>query len=485
MNFTTSSTTQEERIVPKVEDGEELTTMAQPDGNRMCRESSEDSTPIMTLRETRNPAKKASPERRTTRKPNKSTPKKADQHKKGTTARRAKAVLKNDINVKRGVIKEIESYWGKSFIKNYIPKCHRPLVNRGKRGKRSMNRNHETNPEQWLPSVLKAILMIAKLTNNKKWLSKAMNDVVRYRIKNTGNRKPQLVTTDFDVIEDMLVKDWNVEYAFEIRYKHLLVNRQEQQGPDEDIDHIFQTDSDDDEGSDSEEKMNYASGDSDSEDGFDQGQGGVSSNYPGYVKKGSHHISRSLSREKKHGNSKQTATKSKNSMPMHPPPLPYQGPYSYYSPHMPGYGPPMNHWGQPMPSYGSYGDGYDRVGGGSGGGYGGHPGYGVGGSGSSREDRQGSQQPYYGMLNPHHMMNTTPSTPDIARQSQESPKIKRESTDLEEHTGFVEDYDNDVVGQQETGIEDATEEVDAELAELELELKVARLKAKKAMMARK
>ncbi|KAG9197317.1 hypothetical protein G6514_001877 [Epicoccum nigrum] len=66
-----------------------------------------------------------------------------------------------------------------------------------------------------------------------------MNDVVRYRIKNTGNRKPQLVTTDFDVLEDMFVKDWDVAYSFSIRYKHLLVNGQGQQETDKDIDHIL------------------------------------------------------------------------------------------------------------------------------------------------------------------------------------------------------------------------------------------------------
>jgi hypothetical protein len=49
-----------------------------------------------------------------------------------------------------------------------------------------MYRDHETDAKKWLPSVLKAILSIAKLTSDKSWLKKAMNDVVRYRIKNTG-----------------------------------------------------------------------------------------------------------------------------------------------------------------------------------------------------------------------------------------------------------------------------------------------------------
>ena len=98
----------------------------------------------------------------------------------------SKPIKKNDMEAKKEVIREIERYWGKGFIKAYVPKCHRPLVKRGKGGKRAMYRDHETDPKKWLPSVLKAVLMIAKLTQNKAWLKKAMNDVVRYRIKNTG-----------------------------------------------------------------------------------------------------------------------------------------------------------------------------------------------------------------------------------------------------------------------------------------------------------
>lgn len=148
------------------------------------------------------------------------------------------SVIKNDMKAKMGVIREIEGLWGRGFIKSYIPKCHRPLTKRGNK-KRSTFREHETDPKNWLPSVLKAILMIAKLTDDKQWLDKAMNDVVRHRIKHTRNRKPQLVTTDFDVIEDMLVKEWDLVYSFEIRYKHLLVHRNEEEVGDEDIDRIM------------------------------------------------------------------------------------------------------------------------------------------------------------------------------------------------------------------------------------------------------
>jgi hypothetical protein len=98
----------------------------------------------------------------------------------------SKPIMKNDMAAKKEIIREIESFWGKGFIKAYIPKCHRPLIKRSKGGKRAMYRDHETDPKKWLPSVLKAILMIARLTQNKAWLKKAMNDVVRYRIKNTG-----------------------------------------------------------------------------------------------------------------------------------------------------------------------------------------------------------------------------------------------------------------------------------------------------------
>lgn len=48
--------------------------------------------------------------------------------------------------------------------------------------------------------------MIGKLTDDKHWLKKAVDNVVRYRIKYMGNPKLQLVATDFHVIQNMLVK---------------------------------------------------------------------------------------------------------------------------------------------------------------------------------------------------------------------------------------------------------------------------------------
>jgi hypothetical protein len=73
-----------------------------------------------------------------------------------------------------------------------------------------------------------------------------MNDIVRHRIKHTGNRKPQLVTTDFDVIEDMITRGWDIETSFSIRYKHLLLSQPKGYlETDEDIDHILACGDDD------------------------------------------------------------------------------------------------------------------------------------------------------------------------------------------------------------------------------------------------
>ncbi|KAJ4349487.1 uncharacterized protein N0V89_008103 [Didymosphaeria variabile] len=151
----------------------------------------------------------------------------------------AKPIAKNDMKAKMEVIRAIEDNWGKNFIIDYIPKCHRPLQKK-KGGKRTSYRQHETDPKKWLPSVLKAVHGISELTNDRAFLKKAMNDIVRHRIKHTGNRKPQLVTTDFDVIEDMITHGWDIETSFSIRYKHLLLAQPKGYlETDEDIDHIL------------------------------------------------------------------------------------------------------------------------------------------------------------------------------------------------------------------------------------------------------
>jgi hypothetical protein len=167
------------------------------------------------------------------------TPSTSHRKKPGPKPWSTKPLTKNDLEAKKELIAEIERYWGKSFIKTFIPKCHRPLVKKGKHGKRSSFRQSENDPNKWMPSVLKAILMIAKKTDDKQWLKEQMRDVVTYRIKHTGNRKPQLVTTDFDVIEDVFDSGWTVAQSFAIRYKHLLMNRTDTEEKDEDIAHIF------------------------------------------------------------------------------------------------------------------------------------------------------------------------------------------------------------------------------------------------------
>ncbi|KAF2279711.1 uncharacterized protein EI97DRAFT_455920 [Westerdykella ornata] len=136
-------------------------------------------------------------------------------------------VKKDDARAKKALIRQIEGHWGKDFIKNYIPKYHRPLQKRKKGKPRTHNRKSEDDPMKWMPSVLKAILSLAAKSDDKARLKKLMGDVVRYRIQHTGNKKPQLVTTDFDVIEDMLDHGWSVGQSFSIRYKHLMTNRDE------------------------------------------------------------------------------------------------------------------------------------------------------------------------------------------------------------------------------------------------------------------
>ncbi|KAH9876524.1 hypothetical protein J1614_003655 [Plenodomus biglobosus] len=426
----------------------------------------------------------------------------------------SKPIMKNDMVAKKAVIREIESYWGKGFTRSYIPKCHRPLVKRGADGKRAMYRAHETDPKKWLPSVLKAILMIAKLTTNKKWLKDAMNDVVRYRIKNTGNRKPQLVTTDFDVIEDMLVKDWAVDYAFEIRYKHLLVNRKDQQETDEDIDHILQVEDDGDEGSDDQvdedDEMNDQEEgvdvDEDDDEEFEQGYDEISDNYQmssGYTKAPT---PRQHVKQEKPSKSSRIKSEPVSSPPPRERFRPEQSPYMHGTP-MPGYGgPAMSPWGIPMPPpYGGFG-GFP--------GYRGFPGYGQapypGAQYPGRGSRQGSQRPGgHGMYPPPpHPMSPMPGnpyqqpspfgnnfmghgdygtsgpdhrsqTPSVTRQGSMHPKIKRESPGFDDVVTSVGEF-NDPQDSTGVAMNDGDEDVDAELEAAELELKLARLRAKKA-----
>lgn len=60
-----------------------------------------------------------------------------------------------------------------------------------------------------------------------------------YRIKKTGNRKPQLTVIDFEIVEDIIVRGWDVETSFPIRYKHLMGHPKSQTVTDEDIERIL------------------------------------------------------------------------------------------------------------------------------------------------------------------------------------------------------------------------------------------------------
>jgi hypothetical protein len=205
MDYRSPSPTQDHSPL-KVDDGD-LPPVMQSQQQLSDRDSSSDDVPLRQQRPLRAPAE--SPRERsynlrdfddnlrdqrhtahqaTLRKPSKAIAKSTGKapKKPGPRPWASKPIKKNDMVAKLEVIREIEQYWGKGFIRAYVPKCHRPLVKKGKGGKRAVCRDHETDPKKWLPSVLKAILSIAKLTADKAWLKKAMNDVVRYRIKNTG-----------------------------------------------------------------------------------------------------------------------------------------------------------------------------------------------------------------------------------------------------------------------------------------------------------
>jgi hypothetical protein len=365
--------------------------------------------------------------------------------------------------------------------------------------------------------------MIAKLTNDKKCLKKAMNDVVRYRIKHTGNRKPQLVTTDFDVIEDMLVKEWTVVYSFGIRYKHLLVNRKDQEEDDETIDHILQAGSDhdpdasdlDDDDSDDRAEEDDEGDEGDGYQGCGRMPGKFLEGYPktsGYPSPAPprHQSKQPRIRDEtpaKRGQSKRLMI-----------PHQQQGMYGYSGP-MPGYDPLVDPWGRPIPAYGGP-NGYNNGYGGYGGGFGGYGGYAP--PQLSREARQGTQ-PSHGMSPyppPHHAMTPAISMPNSVygahgnipnnshKRGRVSPfganerardaydqspgyemqgypqpnqggrtKIKRESP-AEDRRDFGEDFDNP---DNDLGVENDDEDtkaaVDADIEAMELELKLAKMKA--------
>ena len=189
------------------------------------------------------------------------------------------------------------------------------------------------------------------------------------------------MTTDFDVLEDMLVKDWDVTYSFSIRYKHLLVHSRGQQETDKDIDHILGVgsgiDEDDDEDHDEDDE-------SDNDDDQDRGnideKGGRAeevhhgtpagqyfppggyANVPQYP----HPYFMSAPSLEQHGDkpSSSTTRGSEGSLQTSRPTAANKKreiqAYSQLHP----YGPPLGPWGQPLPytNFGGYG-GYGIYGG--------------------------------------------------------------------------------------------------------------------------
>jgi hypothetical protein len=420
--------------------------------------------------------------------------------------------LKNDAKVKRNVIREIEGYWGKNFVTTYIPRCHHPLV-KSTKGKKY--RSHEKDPKNWLPSILKSILVIAKLTQDKAWLKKAMNNVVRYRIKHTGNRKPQLTTTDFDVLEDMLSKGWKLEYSFPVRYKHLLAKGKNEEVTDAEIDSIMgrriRSATRSEEGTQSEDEYS-SSGDSDSNDGDSAGEDmGPSSSDQHLRNDGRTEAIQSHSASPQQSSREHTRTPKQflPTKPNHPRKLPslseQQGMYGYTDP-------ASNSWNHPMAGYvngpmnsppnASY-NGYTLHGGLSN--YGNYNGY----KPPNQDSREHLQSwPQYGTnpWSPHpsprpppHLSDPESSTQPIYRPSPFSPPLDthppqetntysspssiRPTTQpsLADHLDGAEAMSGIRHAPAEP-VDDEAAAIEAELHATELELKIARLRARQAAL---
>ncbi|KAL6154372.1 hypothetical protein ACJQWK_01921 [Exserohilum turcicum] len=475
----------------------EATPMRQrkPDHN-MQRDFPENESPPVPTRRHRKPTEDTndnnnSPATSSTAKP---TPKKTNKRGRPSTSRSlTKPTTKNDPKAKEALIQDIESYWGKNFIKAYIPKCHRPLAKHSTSGKRLVPRRYETEPKNWLPATLKGMLMIARHTDDKKWLRKAIGDVVRYRIKHTGNRKPQLVTTDFDVIDDMLVKGWSVEYAFAIRYKHLLVGRKEElrgdgdedgEEEEEDIEHILLVSSSSENDEDEDEDEDEENGDREKEDNGDDDNDGLGHHSSTNARS---RFSPSTPLEPRKKNLKHPSA----STPLHqtgilPPHRPFQ-PNDHAYP----YGATMDHWGRPTLGYTGY-PGYHSEQ------------YAAGSAARLRENAYGAQtHSRYGMF-------PAPPAPqgrsargmlhgrvgeerggngEDGAQDQSGGEAREESMEEGfESSGIVGRGDgDDMRDDDDADVEDEDDDdLDAELAAAEAELKVARLRAaKKARMAMK
>jgi hypothetical protein len=336
------------------------------------------------------------------------------------------------------------------------------------------------------------------------------------------------VTTDFDVLEDMLVKDWDVAYSFGIRYKHLLTNPQGQQETDEDIDHILGVQSGEEGSGDDEDDIKGGNGeDIDDEDDSenDVGQGGLTGEYfqaSGYTDAPQYpHPRHTPGPPPKQQKTKlEKGNKRNNELPMRPQPSSrvdksqqgYDQPYPY--------GPPPDPWGRPM-SYGGSPGSYSRYGG-----YGMYGGYGGYGSPPDGDGRYPSQpHPGYngmGYPPPGHAITPAPSQPDTDRldrqRTQDSPfgnnkrtrggyeqspfhmgrphlqgyppnfhaaqtEVKQESPEFEIRSERREmSVEEGAAPTTELGEDSNAAALEAELRATELELKVARLRAKRAAL---
>jgi hypothetical protein len=474
-----------------------------PDDHEMRDEFSENGDPVRPSRKPRQVEKEGrrqleggrtsggyySQGRPSLRKPQQTSSKTAgkQRHKPGAKAQSYahKTISKNDMTAKKELIREIEVIWGKGFIKAWIPKCHRPLVKRGMAGTRGSHREHESNPKNWMPSILKAILSLTKLKPDKEKLAQTMNEVVRYRIKHTGNRKPQLVTTDFDVIEDVLDQDWTVAYSFGIRYKRLLGDRKLEEISEDNIDRILDASSD---GDDSNQSEN-GDADSSEEDDDDDGSSAQYAKSNSYIKRETSQLSSMapVRQQKKLRMDRQGHS-----------PEQHQGMHGWGG--HPGYGPVHDGWAQsmPMPGYGGRPGGYNNnLYDAHGGGFGGYGGYGLPPYG--QDPRQGPQQPLpRGMPypSPRQAITPAPSMPDSEyhnpfKRGRFSPhsgghaRIKRESS-IDEPLLPEQDSDdsNNALGAQDGDDSESDNDIDVDIKTAELKLQLAELKAlKKARMA--
>jgi hypothetical protein len=110
-----------EHIVINDDDAEELMPIDHQSKGVQTIQDSSDDKPIAARRLRRN-VRPSTHEtiRHLPIKPTKKTDKRP-----GPGTHGSKPIKKNDMKAEKAISKEIETYWGKHFIKSYIPKCHR------------------------------------------------------------------------------------------------------------------------------------------------------------------------------------------------------------------------------------------------------------------------------------------------------------------------------------------------------------------------